>query len=1296
MDKHSKHDRLVLILSIVLVSILVLYPAIAQEKLISFEKNEYHVQELVEVSLKLDNLETAYLELETPISIYNYPEPSSSVRFITREQGQHTVRLYDSGNLLASESFLVGELQVDIDDLVYFSVINPEIKVDEPAIIKFDESLLKDSFRLEISSESQQFNYLNSLKSEIWFLPKTFGEYQIRLYDTDLLIQTGGFNVSEVKLTQEVQVVSESKITNASEENKTKVFLDVPSNFTTNITQNASDNLALTESVRPTIQANETFLIINKTLNHTQGQNVSESEEDTINESMDSVDSKELEKEEIEETYQDTLSEDDIIEGYLELKQNISEGTSVISELITDRSPIVAGNPVKWTKNITLEEISNISLDLPNTAANIRVIKLENGTESEVEAPIVRLGGDEPVSILNIDSIDDLGKFLLSLFTAQEEPEQEILRVILQENATKYLVEYYTAAPLIEEEETGYGKRVKVSAPDELYYTDVISHATIPERFDVSEKDKIKIYWVEDRKYVEFNAFDIDNDGLLDYVEWITPHLSEQTFEISLLILNVQSYPVVGGDWIVKFKTTGTADLRITAVDGTSWSNDSGRYDLRFLELRCGDELLEYQWVGNSVFVEDYECEDTGYEVSRVLTGGKHHLKFEFGTETAYAHNDAVYSVFLFWDDVSDAPTGWTCVSCDPGDPFYQAFPRGSDVYGGTGGAATHTHTITYEGETAGASFSRRSWNTARSSGGHVHGSISSTSVSSESNLPSYRNLKVISYDDGTPSTIPAGAIAIFNSTLPSGWTRYAAQDDYFIRGEGSISTGGSNTHDHDVSYTLDASGDTASFWDNTNAAADDSHTHTVSDTSDSASNVPPFIEIILAKADSDTSIPNGIIAMLNATPDSSWDIISENGEDYYERFIVANDTYGDTGGSSTNTHPDLTSTTSGPTATGNARNWNPDTSVATNTHTHDVTVSFSEDTSLPPYIDVLFGYFADITGPNATLDRPPNYQKIATAEYMVNASAVDDFSSISAVVFEYRESPSESWVNICTDYTAPYNCTWDVSSLPDGDQYEVRAYANDSIGNLGSEDIHSNIQIGEVPIIGATYCFMQGTGWVNCTTFGFGDTMTIVRTSCEPAATTISNVTFILKNVDDDFIYFNVTTTDNSTGYWEYDISDVEIVDSGGFNLHITCRENPEANEDLDWEVPFGTLSAQLISPSTDVNITQNQFSSFTSRVTCTGGECGWINATLDPAYKINFTSAGADTFTVPAGVTNITVKAWGGGGGGGGGGGNEAGANGAGAGFAQATISVTPGETLDIYIGGGGTGGEGSDGEA
>lgn len=67
-------------------------------------------------------------------------------------------------------------------------------------------------------------------------------------------------------------------------------------------------------------------------------------------------------------------------------------------------------------------------------------------------------------------------------------------------------------------------------------------------------------------------------------------------------------------------------------------------------------------------------------------------------------------------------------------------------------------------------------------------------------------------------------------------------------------------------------------------------------------------------------------------------------------------------------------------------------------------------------------------------------------------------------------------------------------------------------------------------------------------------------------------------------------------------------------------------------------------------------------------------------------YTAQGASTFTVPAGVTSLSVKVWGGGGGGGAGGSAAAGGTGGGGGYVSGNVTVTPGETLTVYVGGGG----------
>ncbi|MFH1394215.1 MAG: LamG domain-containing protein, partial [Candidatus Micrarchaeota archaeon] len=113
--------------------------------------------------------------------------------------------------------------------------------------------------------------------------------------------------------------------------------------------------------------------------------------------------------------------------------------------------------------------------------------------------------------------------------------------------------------------------------------------------------------------------------------------------EANITILNVQSFPIVGGTWIVRFNTTDTANLTIRAVNGTTWDDEDEAGDLLFLELRCGETLLEPLWddLTKSVIYVDYNCSEVGSETSRVLTHGVHTLEFTFGDDVEYAYNDA-------------------------------------------------------------------------------------------------------------------------------------------------------------------------------------------------------------------------------------------------------------------------------------------------------------------------------------------------------------------------------------------------------------------------------------------------------------------------------------------------------------------------------------------------------------------------------------------------------------------------------------------------------------------------------
>ena len=110
----------------------------------------------------------------------------------------------------------------------------------------------------------------------------------------------------------------------------------------------------------------------------------------------------------------------------------------------------------------------------------------------------------------------------------------------------------------------------------------------------------------------------------------------------TISILNVQSYPKVGGLWTVSFEVKGTADLIISPIDGTTWSEDDNcDCDIIFQYLKNDEESLAYAWDDNQIIIKNFSSENKLYEASKVYTLGKHVLKFSFGDDVAYAYNDA-------------------------------------------------------------------------------------------------------------------------------------------------------------------------------------------------------------------------------------------------------------------------------------------------------------------------------------------------------------------------------------------------------------------------------------------------------------------------------------------------------------------------------------------------------------------------------------------------------------------------------------------------------------------------------
>ena len=219
----------------------------------------------------------------------------------------------------------------------------------------------------------------------------------------------------------------------------------------------------------------------------------------------------------------------DVLESN-EFKILVSSGAVKID---VARGEIKLNEKVKWVVNVSLEMPENVTIEIPKTAENVSVKKVDEEGNEKIIGEISDYGDIENYS--KKEHLGITGMVSSEIEEENKKTDEEYENVVLNENATNYVVEYYTEEPKAIEEELPRGKRVVIYTLNELNYSDVLSYTNVSEIVDVGNEEKIKLYWVENKSYIDFDAYDLNENGKIDYVEWITPHLSNQTFEIILI-----------------------------------------------------------------------------------------------------------------------------------------------------------------------------------------------------------------------------------------------------------------------------------------------------------------------------------------------------------------------------------------------------------------------------------------------------------------------------------------------------------------------------------------------------------------------------------------------------------------------------------------------------------------------------------------------------------------------------------------------------------------------------------------
>lgn len=234
--------------------------------------------------------------------------------------------------------------------------------------------------------------------------------------------------------------------------------------------------------------------------------------------------------------------------------------------------------------------------------------------------------------------------------------------------------------------------------------------------------------------------------------------------------------------------------------------------------------------------------------------------------------------------------------------------------------------------------------------------------------------------------------------------------------------------------------------------------------------------------------------------------------------------------------------------------------------------------------------------------------------------------SSVEVILPEFRMEGSHDATT--TEYN-PYTVTAEIFGNPFSETVTVDSTESITITADSSIPAVSNVQ-----------CELNSAGnWQACSSAGFGDQILRVRAECTQGSAAITRADFEMTHQRDTLTLFSGQES-GSGPQFTYDNNDLEISSSDNYVLSVTCwdADGKYARLQTSIAIPYGTLSSQQVTPLGSGNVQDGSSIQYTTRVTCSGGECGDIIATLDPTVELGLDSADLleDTYSRPQGSSS------------------------------------------------------------
>ena len=206
-----------------------------------------------------------------------------------------------------------------------------------------------------------------------------------------------------------------------------------------------------------------------------------------------------------------------------------------------------------------------------------------------------------------------------------------------------------------------------------------------------------------------------------------------------------------------------------------------------------------------------------------------------------------------------------------------------------------------------------------------------------------------------------------------------------------------------------------------------------------------------------------------------------------------------------------------------------------------------------------------DNTAPTATMTNPGS--PITGSKTFDGTSTDTGGSGVASLKFQVSPIGLNSWSDMCSDTTSPYSCSYNTSSLSDG-QYDFRSLATDNAGNTATSTVYSGAIVDNgAPTVSVTDPgqYLKGTVTVDATAGdGAGSGILNVKIQRSPAgAGTWTDI------CTDSTSPYSCSWNTTGVGDGLYDLRAIATD-----NVALTTTSSTVANRRVDNTAPTATMN--------------------------------------------------------------------------------------------------------------------------